>query len=40
MENLNRLKAVLADAGQTNKWLADGQRSSDHFEVVYEYHSA
>lgn len=22
MENLNRLKAVLADAGQTNKWLA------------------
>ena len=23
MENLNRLKAVLADAGQTNKWLAE-----------------
>ena len=22
MENLNRLKAVLADAGQTNNWLA------------------
>ena len=22
-ENLNRLKAVLADAGQTNKWLAE-----------------
>ena len=22
MGNLNRLKAVLADAGQTNKWLA------------------
>ena len=22
-KNLNRLKAVLADAGQTNKWLAD-----------------
>ena len=21
--NLNRIKAVLADAGQTNKWLAD-----------------
>ena len=23
MENLNILKAVLADAGQTNKWLAE-----------------
>lgn len=23
MGNLNRLKAVLADAGQTNKWLAE-----------------
>ena len=23
MENLNRLKAVLADAGKTNKWLAE-----------------
>ena len=23
MENLNRLKAVLADAGQTYKWLAE-----------------
>ena len=23
MENLNRLKAVLADAGQTNEWLAE-----------------
>ena len=23
MENLNRLKAVLADAGQTNKWLEE-----------------
>ena len=23
MENLNRLKDVLADAGQTNKWLAE-----------------
>ena len=23
MENLNRLKAVLADAGQTNTWLAE-----------------
>ena len=23
MENLNRLKAVLADAGQTHKWLAE-----------------
>lgn len=23
MANLNRLKAVLADAGQTNKWLAE-----------------
>ena len=23
MENLNRRKAVLADAGQTNKWLAE-----------------
>ena len=23
MDNLNRLKAVLADAGQTNKWLAE-----------------
>ena len=23
MENLNRLKAVLADAGQTNKWLSE-----------------
>ena len=23
MENLNRHKAVLADAGQTNKWLAE-----------------
>lgn len=23
MENLNRLKAVAADAGQTNKWLAE-----------------
>jgi len=22
MENLNRLKAVLADSGKTNKWLA------------------
>lgn len=22
-KNLNRIKAVLADAGQTNKWLAD-----------------
>ena len=28
MENLNRLKAVLADAGQTNKWLAE-QRGKD-----------
>lgn len=28
MENLNRLKAVLADAGQTNKWLA-GQLGKD-----------
>ena len=24
-KNLNRIKAVLADAGQTNKWLADQQ---------------
>jgi transcriptional regulator with XRE-family HTH domain len=23
MENLNRLKAVLADAGKTSKWLAE-----------------
>lgn len=23
MENLNRLKAVLADAGKANKWLAE-----------------
>lgn len=23
MNNLNRLKAVLADAGKTNKWLAE-----------------
>ena len=23
MNNLNRLKAALADAGQTNKWLAE-----------------
>ena len=23
MTNINRLKAVLADAGQTNKWLAE-----------------
>ena len=23
MMNINRLKAVLADAGQTNKWLAE-----------------
>ena len=23
MININRLKAVLADAGQTNKWLAE-----------------
>lgn len=23
MENLNRIKAVLADAGKTNKWLAE-----------------
>ena len=23
MENINRLKAVLADAGRTNKWLAE-----------------
>lgn len=22
-QNLNRLKAVLADTGQTNKWLAE-----------------
>ena len=22
-KNLNRIKAVLADAGQTNRWLAD-----------------
>ena len=28
MENLNRLKAVLADAGKTNKWLAE-QLSKD-----------
>jgi transcriptional regulator with XRE-family HTH domain len=27
-KNLNRIKAVLADAGQTNKWLAD-QRGKD-----------
>ncbi|MCR4958613.1 MAG: helix-turn-helix domain-containing protein [Prevotella sp.] len=23
MENLNRIKAVLADSGKTNKWLAE-----------------
>lgn len=23
MQNLNRLKAVLADSGRTNKWLAE-----------------
>lgn len=23
MQNLNRLKAVLADSGKTNKWLAE-----------------
>ena len=23
MDNFNRLKAALADAGQTNKWLAE-----------------
>lgn len=23
MENLNRLKAILADSGKTNKWLAE-----------------
>ena len=23
MENINRLKAALADAGKTNKWLAE-----------------
>ena len=28
MKNLNRIKAVLADAGQTNKWLA-GQLGKD-----------
>jgi len=28
MENLNRLKAVLADAGKTSKWLA-GQLGKD-----------
>lgn len=28
MENINRLKAVLADAGKTNKWLA-GQLGKD-----------
>ncbi len=28
MENLNRLKAVLADSGKTNKWLAE-QLSKD-----------
>ena len=27
-KNLNRIKAVLADAGQTNKWLAE-QRGKD-----------
>ena len=27
-KNLNRIKAVLADAGQTNKWLA-GQLGKD-----------
>ena len=26
MTNINRLKAVLADAGQTNKWLAEQLR--------------
>ena len=30
MENLNRLKAVLADAGQTNKWLAEQQIGRAH----------
>ncbi len=28
MENLNRLKAALADSGKTNKWLAE-QLSKD-----------
>ena len=28
MENLNRLKAMLADSGKTNKWLAE-QLSKD-----------
>lgn len=28
MENFNRLKAVLADSGKTNKWLAE-QLSKD-----------
>ncbi len=28
MDNLNRLKAVLADSGKTNKWLAE-QLSKD-----------
>ena len=31
-KNLNRIKAVLADAGQTNKWLAD-QLSKDRVTI-------
>ena len=42
MENfqkLNRLKAVLADAGQTNKWLAEqlGKNPCYRQQMVHEY---
>lgn len=33
-KNINRLKAVLADVNQTNKWLAEQQLGKDTVTVI------
>lgn len=41
MENLNRIKGALADAGKTGVWLAGqlGEGSRNDFQVVHKHHT-
>lgn len=41
MENLNRIKGTLADAGKTGVWLASqlGKVSCNGFQVVHQHHT-
>lgn len=42
MEDINRLKIVLAEKKRTAKWLASeiGKGPCNHFQMVYQYYAA